>query len=129
MEFAVGGKPWDPVFSRDGKRAYFSLFADSSVAEIDLPSGKIVRKFTGGLLQPYDMILRADGKYLFVVNQNLGAVKSTGSAHDNMPGMAGMPAAPPSTGWLAIIDVATGKVEKKIPLGAGPTGMGGPGAR
>jgi DNA-binding beta-propeller fold protein YncE len=127
-EFAVAGKPWDPVFSPDGKSAYFSLFADSAVAEVDIGAGKIMRKITGNFAQPYDMILRADGKYLFVVNQNVGAVKPGASAHDNMAGMPGMPAAP-GMGWLAIINLASGKVEKTLPLGAGPTGMGAAGAR
>ncbi|MDB4915003.1 MAG: surface antigen [Gemmatimonadetes bacterium] len=128
-EFVVNGKPWDPVVSADSRHAYFSLFADSAVADVDLSTGKVVRTFTGGLAQPYDMILRTDGKYLFVVNQNLGAVKPGASAHDNMPGMANMPAMAPRTGWLSIINVATGKVEKTLPLGMGPTGMGAPGAR
>ena len=129
-EFSVHGKPWDPVFSRDGKRAYFSQFADSAVAEVDLASGKILRSFSGHMAQPYDMIMRADGKYLFVVNQNIGAVKPGASAHENMPGMPGMPASSgPSTGWLSVINVATGKVEKELPLGATPSGMGAAGAR
>ena len=129
-EFVVGGKPWDPVVSADGKHAYFSLFADSAVAEVDLASGKVVRTFTGGLVNPYDMILRKDGKYLFVVNQNLAAPTKPGaSAHDNMPGMAGMPAPAPKTGWLSIIDVVTGKVVKTLPLGMSPSGMGAAGAR
>ena len=127
-EFAVKGKPWDPVFSKDGKRVYFSQFADSAVAEVDLGSGKILRSFSGHLAQPYSMILRADGKYLFVVNQNIGGVKPGASAHDNMPGMAGMPA-PRATGWLSVINIATGKVEKELPLGITPSGMGAAGAR
>lgn len=128
-EFAVNGKPWDPVISADGRHAYFSLFADSAVADVDLASGTVVRQLTGGLAQPYDMILRKDGKYLFVVNQNTGAVKPGASAHDNMPGMAGVTPVVPKTGWLSIINVATGKVEKTLPLGMGPTGMGAQGAR
>ena len=127
-EFAVAGKPWDPVFSRDGRRAYFSLFADSAVVEVDLSRGTIVRTFRGHMAQPYDMILRADGKYLFVVNQNIGGVKAGQSAHDNMPGMAGT-SAMRSTGWLSVINVATGKVIKELPLGSTPSGMGAAGAR
>ncbi len=127
-EFAVAGKPWDPVFSRDGKRAYFSLFADSAVAEVELSRGTIVRTFRGHMAQPYDMILRADGKYLFVVNQNIGGVKAGQSAHENMPGMASTSALR-STGWLSVINVATGKVIKELPLGSTPSGMGAAGAR
>ena len=129
-EFAVNGKPWDPVFSANGKLAYFSLFGNNAVAEVNLATHKVSRTFSGGLAQPYDMILRRDGKYLFVVNQNIGAVKQGASAHDNMPGMAGgtTPAAP-KTGWLSIINVKRGRVEKTLPLGMSPTGMGAPGAR
>jgi DNA-binding beta-propeller fold protein YncE len=127
-EFPVAGKPWDPVFSTDGKRAFFSLFGADAVAEIDLVSGKIVRTITDSLAQPYDMILRRDGKYLFVVNQNLGAPKPGASAHDNMPGMSGA-AGTMKHGWLSIIDVPTGKVVKTLMLGSGPTGMGAAGAR
>jgi len=129
-EFAVGGKPWDPAFSRDGKRAYFSLFADSAVAEVDLATGTVARTFRGHFAQPYDVILRADGKYLFVVNQNLPTATKPGeSAHANMPGMSGMAAPAPTTGWLSVIDVATGKVAKELPLGRSPSGMGAAGAR
>lgn len=130
-EFALAGKPWDPVFSRDGKHAYFSLFADSSVAEVDLGTGKTVRTFSGHMAQPYDMILRTDGKYLFVVNQNIGGVKPGQSAHDNMPGMnmSGAKPGAPASGWLSVINLATGKVEKELPLGASPSGMGAAGAR
>jgi hypothetical protein len=112
------------VFSVDGKRAYFSLFADTAVAEIDVAAGKVARMIGGHFSQPYDMILRKDGKYLFVVNQNLGVAPKPGaSAHDAMHGPAS------GNGWLAVVNVATGKIEKTLPLGAGPTGMGAAGAR
>ena len=128
-EYAVAGKPWDPVFSPDGTRAYFSLFAGNAIAEVSLRDGTITRTFNGHMAQPYDMILRADGKYLFVVNQNLGAMTSPGqSAHDNMPGMAGTSTSSKS-GWLSVINVLTGKVEKELPLGTSPSGMGAAGAR
>lgn len=128
-EFPVAGKPWDPVFSPDGKRAYFSLFADTAVAEVDLVAGKVTRTIAGHLAQPYDMIMRRDGKYLFVVNQNVGAPKPGVTGHENMPGMSSAAPPPPATGWLSVINVASGKIEKTLPLGAGPTGMGAPGTR
>jgi DNA-binding beta-propeller fold protein YncE len=129
-EFVVGNKPWDPVFSPDGKRAYFSLFADSTVAEVDFTgAGAVTRRIGSGLSQPYDMIMRADGKYLFVVNQNLAPIKPGASAHDNMPGMGASATPGAGAGFLSVIDVATGKVVKTLMLGAGPTGMGAAGAR
>jgi DNA-binding beta-propeller fold protein YncE len=127
----VGSKPWDPVFSRDGKFAYISLFADSAVVEVDLAAGKVTRRLGQGLANPYDIILRHDGKYLFVVNQNLGTPTKPGeSAHASMPGMANAPAVQkPSPGWLSVIDVKNGKVVKTLPLGMSPSGMGAAGAR
>jgi DNA-binding beta-propeller fold protein YncE len=126
----VGSKPWDPAFSRDGKFAYFSLFADSAVIEVDLAAAKVTRRLGQGLANPYDVILRHDGKYLFVVNQNLGTPSKPGeSAHANMPGMANMPAPKPTNGWLSVIDVKSGKVVKTLPLGLSPSGMGAAGAR
>jgi DNA-binding beta-propeller fold protein YncE len=128
-EIQVGGKPWDPVFSPDGKSVYFSLFADNALVQIDVASGTITRRLTGDFAQPYDLIMRRDGKYLFVVNENTGAKMAPGqSGHDNMPGMAGS-AANAKDGWLSVVNVATGRVEKTLMLGPGPTGMGAAGAR
>ena len=129
-EIAVRGKPWDPAFSPDGGRVYFSLFGDNAVAEIDLATGAETRRIGTGLAQPYDVIMRADGKYLFVVNQNTGATPKAGeSAHDHMPGMEGMPASAAKNGWLSVIDVASGATVKTLMLGNGPTGAGAAGAR
>lgn len=128
-EIPLAGKPWDPMFSYDGKTLFVTLFGGNGVAIVDMKKRKVMRTVTGDLAQPYDLILRKDGKYLFVVNQNTGAVKPGESAHDHMPGMAGMPNMNPSDGWLSIIDVKKGKVIKSLMLGAGPTGMGAAGAR
>lgn len=129
-EIDAGAKPWDPVFARDGRTVYFSLFGDNAVAEVDLAAGRVVRRITGDFAQPYDMIMRRDGKYLFVVNQNTGATPKAGeSAHASMPGMPGMPATAAKNGWLSIVDLGSGKVVKQLMLGNGPTGMGAAGAR
>jgi DNA-binding beta-propeller fold protein YncE len=127
----VGSKPWDPAFSPDGKFAYFSLFADSAVAEIDVATWTMKRRLAQGLANPYDVIVSHDGTRLFVVNQNLATPLKPGeSAHASMPGMAGMPDAPkPGPGWLSVIDIRSGKVIKTLPLGMSPSGMGAAGAR
>jgi DNA-binding beta-propeller fold protein YncE len=124
-ENPVGGKPWDPVFSRDGSKAYVSLLADNAVAEVDVATGQVLRRFTERLAQPDGVILRADGRYLFVANRNTGAAAPGMSGHD-MHGMEGQNA---SHGWLAIIDVATGKTVNTLMLGSSPTGVGAAGAR
>lgn len=128
-EIPLAGKPWDPMFSPDGKTVFVTLFGANAVAVIDVKHGTVRRTITGDLAQPYDLILRHDGKYLFVVNQNTGALKPGESAHDHMPGMATTPGAKSTDGWLSVIDVKQGKVIKTLMLGAGPTGMGAAGAR
>ena len=124
-EGPVGAKPWDPVFSRDGRRAYVSLLADNAVAEIDAATGQVLRRFTERLAQPDGVILRADGRYLFVANRNTGAAQPGMSGHD----MHGMEGQRTDHGWLAIIDVASGKTISTLMLGPSPTGVGAAGAR
>lgn len=128
-EIALAGKPWDPMFSRDGKTVYVTLFGGDAVAVVNVRTGKVSRTFTGNMAQPYSVIRRADAKYLFVVSQNTGAVKPGASAHDNMPGMAGMTGMKATDGWLSVIAVKNGKTVKTLMLGAGPTGAGAAGAR
>ena len=124
-EFRVGGKPWDGVFSPDGSKAYFSLLADNAVVEIDWQAGKVLRTFTERMAQPDGMIMRADGRYLFVANRNTGDAAPGQSGHD----MHGMEGHDSSDGWLAVVDVATGRTITTLMLGASPTGMGAAGAR
>jgi hypothetical protein len=35
----------------------------------------------------------------------------------------------PPIGWLSVVNVATGMIEKELPLGSSPSGMGAAGAR
>ena len=127
-EVPLAGKPWDPMFSSDGRTAYITQFGENTVTAMDAATGKVLRTYSGNLAQPYDIIISADGRYLFVVNQNTGATKAGQSAHDNMPGMAGhdMKA---TDGWLSVIDIASGKTVKTLMLGTGPSGAGAAGAR
>src|SRR5690606_39371660 len=118
-ETPVGGKPWDPVFSADGSKAYVSLLADDAVAEIDVATGRVLRRFTERLAQPDGVVLRADGRYLFVANRNTGAAQPGLCGHE-MHGMEGQRS---DHGWLAIIDVATGRTVSTRTLGASPTAL------
>ncbi len=117
-EVPVGAKPWDPVFSPDGRTLYVTLLADNAVAVVDVATATVRRTFTGTLAQPYGAVLRRDGQVLFVVNQNSGAGKPGESGHA-MHGMAAT-----TDGWLTMIDTRTGEVLGTLMLGAGPTGAG-----
>jgi len=124
-EIAVEGKPWDPRFAADGRTVYITLLTKNAVAEIDVVKGVVKRTIGSRLAQPYSMLLRADGRYAFVVNQNTGALKRGQSGHE-MHGMSGHAA---SDGWLTVLERKTGRVVKTLMLGNGPTGMGAAGAR
>ncbi len=124
-EVAVGSKPWDPVFSPDGRYVFVTLLGDNAVAQVDLQSRSVTRRFTERLAQPDGLIISADGRFLFVNNRNTGAGAEGMSGHD-MHDMAGHSA---TDGWLAVIDIASGKTVKTLMLGKEPTGIGAAGAR
>lgn len=124
-EIPLAGKPWEPRFARDGKHVYVTLLARNAMAEVDVATGTVVRTLEGRMAQPYGMVLRADNKYAFVVNQNTGALMPGQSGHE-MHGMEGHAA---SDGWLTILDLAAGMVHSTLMLGNGPTGIGAARAR
>lgn len=124
-EIPLAGKPWEPRFAADGRSVYVTLLQKNAMAEIDPATWTVRRTLEGRMAQPYGMLLRADGRYAFVVNQNTGAVAPGQSGHE-MHGMTGHAA---SDGWLTIIDLATGMVHSTLMLGNGPTGIGAAGAR
>jgi DNA-binding beta-propeller fold protein YncE len=74
--------PYTVVASRDGRRAWCSLWNASSVAELDLSAGKVVRSIK--LKEPDDpiapgshptaMLLSPDEKFLYVALSNADAV-------------------------------------------------------
>lgn len=119
-EIAVGGKPWDPVWSPDGRTVYITLLTDNAVAEVDATTWTVRRTITGRMAQPYGMVLRRDGAYLFVVNQNSGATVKPGESGHEMHGMAHSS----TDGWLTVINTRTGAVDTTLMLGKGPTGAG-----
>ncbi len=80
--------PYTVVASKDGRRAWCSLWNASQVAELDLTSGKVVRWIK--LKQPEDpmapgshptaMLLSADGKTLYVALSNADQVAAVSTA-------------------------------------------------
>ncbi len=69
----VGGEPKALLPSTDGSRLYVSDFAGESVAEVDLASGLVVRRFpVPG--SPVGLALTADGSTLYAASYFGGAV-------------------------------------------------------
>src|SRR5215469_759728 len=70
--------PYAVIATRDGVRAYCSLWNDSSVAELNLPTGKVVRRIallrppsaTAAGSHPTAMLLSKDERKLYVVLAN-----------------------------------------------------------
>lgn len=125
VEHTLEGKPWEPRFASDGRTLYVTLLSRNALAEIDVATGVARRVIEGRMAQPYSMLVRADGRYAFVVSQNTGALKAGQSGHE-MHGMEGHAA---TDGWLSIIDLRSGAVVSTLMLGNGPTGLGAAGAR
>jgi DNA-binding beta-propeller fold protein YncE len=124
-EIPVAGKPWEPRFSPDGRTLYLTLLSRNAVAELDVASWNVRRTMDQRFAQPYGMILRADGRYAFVTNQNSAPVHEGHSGHE----MHGMDGQNPNNGWLTVLDLATGAVHSTLMLGNGPTGAGAARAR
>lgn len=124
-EVPLAGKPWEVRFSPDGRTVYVTLLAKNGVAELDAATWQVRRTMDERFAQPYGMIVRADGRYAFVTNQNAAPVAEGHSGHA-MHGMDG-PAA--TDGWLTVLDLMTGTVKTTLPLGNGPTGAGAARAR
>lgn len=124
-EIAVAGKPWEPRFSPDGRTLYLTLLSRNAVAELDVATWTVRRTMDQRFAQPYGMIVRGDGRYAFVTNQNSAPVAEGHSGHE-MHGMAGMSA---NDGWLTVLDLVTGEVKTTLMLGNGPTGAGAAKAR
>ena len=122
-EFQIGGKPWHPSFSPDGRKVYTPLLTDNVVVEVDPFEGRVLRTFKDGFAQPHGTAVSGDGRYLFVSNRN------TGGGNAPMPGMSGhdmhdMEGQNPDDGWLSVVDLQSGKTVKTLMLGASPAGVG-----
>jgi DNA-binding beta-propeller fold protein YncE len=69
-------------------------------------------------MQPHQVVFSPDGRTAFVTNNNkMDHMADPAHAGHDMPGMDG-------TAVLSIVDVATRKVTKTLPLGKNLTGMG-----
>jgi YVTN family beta-propeller protein len=110
----VGAQPWHPVFSPDGQYVYFGNKQDHSVSVINMETRAVDAVIEGdGLAQPHGSALSADGKYLYISNNNLdGTYNPDENEADYI------------TGTLTIINTETRTIEKVIEVGKNATGVG-----
>lgn len=130
----VGRQPFDPIFTPDGRWLYLGNKADDTVTVIDMTTRSVARVIEGeGLAEPHGVAVSADGRYVYVSNNN------TGQVHD-MAAMQGdaaaaqqeehagheMPAAEPGLGTVVVIDTATQEIVKVLEVGHNASGLGAP---
>lgn len=110
----VNAMPWHPVYSPDGKYVYFGNKGAHTVTVINMETEEVEAVIKGeGLAQPHGAALSADGKYLYVTNNNLDGTYQPGSEPmDNPPGT------------VTVINTETRQIEKVIEVGNYPTGIG-----
>lgn len=109
---AVGKQPWHPVVSRQTGLAYVPNKMSHSISVVDVDGATVKATIEGkGIAQPHGTALSADGKYLFVSNNNReGRYEPMG---DN-----------PDAGTVTVIDTETNEIVKVIEVGTYPTGIG-----
>jgi DNA-binding beta-propeller fold protein YncE len=107
----LGGSPWHPAFTPDGRWVWVPLHRDNAVAVIDAATWEVVARVEGrGLAQPHAIVIPPDGRFVFVSNNNTGG--------EYVP--AG---ADPKSGTVVVIDAATRAIVEVLEVGPNATGM------
>ena len=119
-EVAVEPQPFDPIFTADGRWLYLGNKAANAITVINVAGRRVEKVIRGtGIAQPHGVATSADGRYVYISNNN------TGQAH-NMAGHEGhTPAAatPPGKGTVVVIDTRTHEVAHVIEVGNNASGI------
>lgn len=107
----IGGAPWHPAFTADGRWVYVPLNRADQVAVVDTETWQVAEKIAGpGIAQPHGAASSPDGRFMFVSNNNLeGTYEPTGSD--------------PDAGTVVVIDTDAREIVKVIEVGPYATGL------
>jgi len=110
----VNAMPWHPVYSPDGKYVYFGNKGAHTVTVVNMDTQTVDAVIEGnGLAQPHGAALTADGKYLYVTNNNLDGTYQPEGSETESP-----------VGTVTVINTETRTIEKVIEVGNYPSGIG-----
>lgn len=115
----LGKMVFDPVFTPDGKFVWVPVKMANEIAILDTATWAVVARVTDpSFMQPHQVVFSPDGRTAFVTNNNkMDHMADPAHAGHVMPGADGVAA-------LSLVDVASRKVTKTLPLGKNLTGMG-----
>lgn len=118
--FNIGGQPWHPSYSPDGRFVYFPQRTANSVAVIDTSSWQLAATITGeGLAEPHGSAISSDGRTLWVSNRNTEGLYPTTIAPTSMIEGEPLPA-----GTVVAIDTASREIVAVIEVPAYAAGVG-----
>lgn len=111
----VNAQPWHPKFSPDGQYVYFGNKQVHTVTVLNMKSRTVEAVIEGeGIAQPHGSALSADGKYLYISNNNRkGTYQANASVSDSE-----------QPGTITVINTQTHSIEKIIEVGRYPSGIG-----
>lgn len=119
----VGGQPFDPVFTRDGRFLYLGNKAANTVTVIDVEARSVATVIRdAGIAQPHGTAVSPDGRWVYVSNNNTGQAHVMNADGTHAPA-TGAPAGP---GRLVVIDAARHTIARVIDVGRNASGIAVP---
>jgi len=113
--FNIGGQPWHPVYSPDGKTVYFPQRTANAVAVVDTETWSLRSQISGGgLVEPHGSAISPDGRWLYVSGRNTSGEYGE-TAEGEAPG-----------GTLNFIDTESGEVVAVVTVPAYAAGVAAP---
>jgi hypothetical protein len=107
----IGGAPWHPAFTPDGRWVYVPLNRGNQIAVVDARTWSVAERIEGrGIAEPHAAVPSPDGRFMFVSNNNLqGTYEASGSDA--------------AAGTVVVIDVETHEIVEVIEVGPNATGL------
>jgi DNA-binding beta-propeller fold protein YncE len=107
----LGGAPWHPAFTPDGRYVWVPLHRADAVAVVDASSWEVVERVEGrGLAQPHAVQPSPDGRWIFVSNNNTEGTYTPQGVD-------------PEAGTLVVIDPEARRIVDVLEVGPNAAGI------